>query len=174
MERGTFHDEKFIRPLNDACVPLVMPTSYKNYESVKIKGEDRYKDYPRLTVEEAKGFTHSAESAVDYKEYEKWVTPVYVIANSKKELVVKTLDRKVINVQRILQDIQAAQGKIGGKGCPVLLYRQYCKSYEAAKKAADDGDKEKARKALAEIDKLKSLTDAMKEQVSALRDGLKE
>ncbi len=172
MERGTFRDEKFIRPLNDACVPLVMPTSYKEYPSVTIKGEKRYKDYPRLTIDEAKGFTNSGESAVDYKEYEKWVTPCYIVVNAAKEHLVRALDRRQNSVQKIFQDIQAAQGKLGGKGVAQSVYRSYLKTIDTARKSAEAGEFAKAIKGLAELEKTKGTTDAMKKEIGDEREKI--
>jgi hypothetical protein len=173
MERGTFKDPKFVQALNDVCVPLVMPTSWKDFPSVDVKVGDkvekRYKDYPRLTVDEAKGIMGSAETTVPYgKEFESWVTPVYVIGNSKKELLVKTLDRKVINTARIFQDIQAAQTKLGGKGANQATYRPLLKAIQAL-----DQDKfGEALKALADLEKVKGLVDSIKKEIGTLREKI--
>jgi hypothetical protein len=170
MERGVFRDPTFVQRLNDVCVPLVMPTSYKDYPSVQVNGQKRYKDYPRLTIEEAKGFTHSAESAVDYQEYEKWVTPVYCVGNSKKELIIKTLDRKVVRPDRIFQDIAAAQKKLGGTGATQSVWRQFRKVLEAL----DREEFGASLKAAAELDKAKGLPEPLQAELSALRRRIEE
>lgn len=180
MERGTFKDPAFVRQINDVCVPLVMPTSWKEWPGIDVKVGDkiekRYKDYPRLTTEEAKGLMNSAESTVPYgKEFESWVTPVYVIGNDKKEMMIKTLDRKVINTNRIFADIQAGQAKLGGgKGANQALYRQFRKSYDAAVKALADEKFGDALKLLAEQEKVKGLVDSMKTEIEALRKQIGE
>lgn len=173
MERGTFKDAAFVRRLNDVCVPLVMPTSWKDFPSVDVKVggkvEKRYKDYPRLTVDEAKGIMGGADPAVPYgKEFESWVTPVYVIADSAKKHLVRTLDRKVINPGRIFQDIQTAQTKLGGKGANQAMYR-------AVLKAAAALDEEKfgdALKALAELNKMKGAVESIEKEAASLREKI--
>jgi hypothetical protein len=178
MERGTFRDEKFVRQINEACVPLVMPTSWKDFPSVDVKVdgkiEKRYKDYPRLTVEEAKGLMASSESAVPYgKEFESWVTPVYVIANSEKQMVLKTLDRRFVNPARIFQDLQTVQAKLG-KPVPAAAVRDYLRFLAAARASIENERWGDAVRAISEIDKSKGLSDAMKTEVERLRAQVNE
>jgi hypothetical protein len=177
MERGTFKDPKFVKPINDACVPLVMPTSWKDFPSVDVKVGDkvekRYKDYPRLTVEEARALMGSAETAVPYQgEFEKWVTPVYVVANAKKEHLVRTLDRKQVSTAKIFQDIQTAQSKLGGAGADQALWRSFQAKRDAAKNALDADEFAQGLAAVAEGMKLKGLLAGMKTELESCASKL--
>lgn len=129
----------------------------------------RFKDFPRVTVEQMKEMFASRSAPRRIDELGAWGTPTYLIVDSKAQVLRENLDRGTVSAEKLLLDVQDVAKKMGdGAGCSE--FRAYDSGRRAVEAALESGDLGGAVKAWLGLSKLGRPTSRMKEEIDSL-DG---
>ncbi len=144
-------------------MPAVFLNSYKNWEKTDVRvGKDVVKrslHFPRLTVEEMQALTKMTPDAIT--KLGKWGTPTYLLLDGAQARIGDRLDRGTVTHQKMLEDLAAAQKKLGA-AAPMGVYRDFAKALDGL---ADD-----FVKTVRALDKVKGQTDAMRKAAESKID----
>jgi hypothetical protein len=147
--------------------------SYKGWPEVELKEGGRvvrrFKDFPRLTVEQMKEIFSSRLAPKRIDELGKWGTPAYLIVDANGKPLAEHLDKGSVTAEGMLRDIREAAKKMGA-GATCADYRAYQKGRRDVEEAVEEGDLARAVRKWLELSRLKSLTKRMKEEVDLLNE----
>ena len=158
-----------MKKLNGACVPLVHLSSYKDWQTVKVKDGkkeiERSKEVPRLTVDELQNITYEAPKPLT--DLGRWATPTCLIISGDEKKLGALTNRGSMKADEILKEIAKAQ-KTLGKQTPEKSWKPFLKAARAVTDALRAEELEKAVKALDGLEKIKNPTDLMKKESEAI------
>jgi len=121
--------------------------------------------FPRLTTDELQGLRTGVPAPIT--KLGSWGTPAYLLLDAAQAQIGDRLDRGTVTANRMLDDLAAAQKKLG-PSASMAVYREFAKALQAVH--ADN--LAAAVQALPGLDKVKGMNDPMKKEAEAARAAL--
>jgi len=164
-----------VQGLNDACVPVAFTESYKGWPEIELKDGDRavrrFKDFPRVTVEQMKAMFASRLAPRRIDELKDWGTPAYLIVDWNGKVLIENLKKGAVTAEAMLRDVREAAKKLGdGAGC--ADYRAYETGRREVEAAVDAGELGRAVKAWLGLARLKSVSKRIKGEIDLLNERI--